>query len=176
MLDKFLPEIKDPEDYLTAVSLFRTDRRLGKEEAEKLLDIYARYLGGADDPAYIKACLAVDMLPGRTMEDAADLAALGLGDDDLRALFAARGIIYKKMEAGPQDVLDAVEQIRGGALSMPIKVLLARTALDAVAASRNFAAMREQAAFLAEFLTGCGVETLDRYTGLAEEVRMKCWQ
>lgn len=176
MLDKFLPEIKDTEDYLAVLSLFRMNGPLGKEEAEKLLDIYARYLEAGDDPAYIKVCLAVDMLPGRTMDNAADFEALDLGDGDLRALFAARGLIYKKMEAEARDVLDAVEQIHSDTLSMPVKVLLARTALDAVAASRNFAAMREQAAALAEFLTGCGTEILDRYTGLAGEVRMKCWQ
>ena len=35
MLEQFLPAIKDPGDYLTALSLFKADAPLTQEEAEK---------------------------------------------------------------------------------------------------------------------------------------------
>ena len=60
------------------------------------------------------------------------------------------------------------------ALVMAARVLLARLALDAMSASRDFALLRQQGTELAKFLTGCGTELLDRYTVLAGEVRIKC--
>ena len=91
MLEQFLPAIKDPGDYLTALSLFKADAPLTAEEAEKLLAVYARYLPETDDPEYCRVCLAADLLPGRT--DSADFAALELGEAALSALFSARDII-----------------------------------------------------------------------------------
>ncbi len=60
------------------------------------------------------------------------------------------------------------------ALSVPVRVLLARIALDEMADSRLFVDLRPQIAALAEFLTGCGAEVLERYTPLAREVKTKC--
>ena len=174
MLEQFLPAIKDPGDYLTALSLFKADAPLTAEEAEKLLAVYARYLPEAEDPQYLKICLAADLLPGREREDAADFAPLELGEATLDALFAAKMVAAGKTDLTVQRAEEIVATVQNEEAAMAARVLLARLALDAMSASRDFALLREQVTGLARFLTGCGTELLDRYTVLAGEVRIKC--
>ena len=174
MLEQFLPAIKDPGDYLTALSLFKADAPLTAEEAEKLLAVYARYLPEAEDPQYLKICLAADLLPGREREDAADFAPLELGEATLDALFAAKMVAAGKTDLTAQRAEEIVATVQNEEAAMAARVLLARLALDAMSASRDFALLREQVTGLARFLTGCGTELLDRYTVLAGEVRIKC--
>lgn len=174
MLEQFLPAIKDPGDYLTALSLFKADAPLTREEAEKLLAVYARYLPEAEDPQYLKICLAADLLPGREREDAADFAPLELGEATLDALFAAKMVAAGKTDLTVQRAEEIVAAVQNEEAAMAARVLLARLALDAMSASRDFALLREQVTGLARFLTGCGTELLDRYTVLAGEVRIKC--
>ena len=174
MLEQFLPAIKDPGDYLTALSLFKADAPLTAEEAEKLLAVYARYLPEAEDPQYLKICLAADLLPGREREDAADFAPLELGEATLDALFAARMVAAGKTDLTAQRAEEIVAMVQNEDAAMAARVLLARLALDAMSASRDFALLRQQVTELAKFLTGCGTELLDRYTVLAGEVRIKC--
>ena len=174
MLEQFLPAIKDPGDYLTALSLFKADAPLTREEAEKLLAVYARYLPEAEDPQYLKICLAADLLPGREREDAADFAPLELGEATLDALFAARMVAAGKTDLTAQRAEEIVAMVQNEDAAMAARVLLARLALDAMSASRDFALLRQQVTELAKFLTGCGTELLDRYTVLAGEVRIKC--
>ena len=174
MLEQFLPAIKDPGDYLTALSLFKADAPLTAEEAEKLLAVYARYLPEAEDPQYLKICLAADLLPGREREDAADFAPLELGEATLDALFAAKMVAAGKTDLTAQRAEEIVATVQNEEAAMTTRVLLARLALDAMSASRDFALLRQQVTELAKFLTGCGTELLDRYTVLAGEVRIKC--
>ena len=174
MLEQFLPAIKDPGDYLTALSLFKADAPLTREEAEKLLAVYARYLPEAEDPQYLQICLAADLLPGREREDAADFAPLELGEATLDALFAAKMVAAGKTDLTVQRAEEIVATVQNEDAAMAARVLLARLALDAMSASRDFALLREQVTGLARFLTGCGTELLDRYTVLAGEVRIKC--
>lgn len=174
MLEQFLPAIKDPGDYLTALSLFKADAPLTREEAEKLLAVYARYLPEAEDPQYLKICLAADLLPGREREDAADFAPLELGEATLDALFAAKMVAAGKTDLTVQRAEEIVAMVQNEDAAMAARVLLARLALDAMSASRDFALLRQQVTELAKFLTGCGTELLDRYTVLAGEVRIKC--
>ena len=174
MLEQFLPAIKDPADYLAALSLFKADAPLTAEEAEKLLAVYAKYQTEMDDPDYLRLCLAVDLLPGRTEKDMADFAPLGLGEKNLDALFAAKKIVTGTEELTVEKAAHIVEQVQDETVSLPARVLLARIALDCMAASRDYASLREQITTLAAFLTGCGTETLDRYTTLVGEVKVKC--
>lgn len=174
MLEQFLPAIKDPGDYLTALSLFKADAPLTREEAEKLLAVYARYLPEAEDPQYLKICLAADLLPGREREDAADFAPLELGEATLDALFAAKMVAAGKTDLTVQRAEEIVATVQNEDAAMAARVLLARLALDAMSASRDFALLRQQVTELAKFLTGCGTKLLDRYTVLAGEVRIKC--
>ena len=173
MIEQILPSIRDPEDYITVLSLFKADAPLTAEEAERLLAVYAKYLPEADEPEYLKLCLAADLLPGRQRGDAA-FDALELSGSDLDALFAVKEIVSGSCELSQRRAAQIAETVRGGEASLPVRVLLARVALDAAAASREIAAMRQEAAALAQFLTGCGTGTLDRYTALVGEVRMKC--
>ena len=174
MLEQFLPAIKDPGDYLTALSLFKADAPLTAEEAEKLLAVYARYLPEAEDPQYLKICLAADLLPGREREDAADFAPLELGEATLDALFAAKMVAAGKTDLTVQRAEEIAAVVRNGDAAMAARVLLARLALDAMSASREYVSLRGQIAELAAFLTGIGTQTLDRYTALVGEVRLKC--
>ena len=172
MLEQFLPAIKDPGDYLTALSLFKVDAPLTNEEAGKLLEVYARYLPETDDPEYCRICLAADLLPGR--EAPADFAALELGDATVAALLEARDIIAGKAEVDGGRAKHIAEMVKEEAASLPARVLLARGALDVMAGSRDVASLRGEIAALAGFLTGCGTEVLDLYTPLVGEVRIKC--
>ncbi len=174
MLEQFLPAIKDPADYIAALSIFKMDAPLTGEEATTLLALYAKYLPGVEDPEYLKVCLAVDLLPGRDEANREDFAALELKDGELNALFTARDIAAWRKDMTPELAGAVLGTVTDEALALPVRVLLARAALDAAAGSRNFAAMREQIASLAAFLTGVGTEALDRYTALVGEVRLKC--
>lgn len=174
MIEQLLPNIKDPADYITALSLFKVDVPLTAAETEQLLELYAKYQSEAPDPDYLKICLAVDLLPGRGREDAADFAALGLSDRSLEALFTAQEIVAGREDLTEERASHAVALAADEALPLSLRVLVARTALDNMTASRDYVALRDQIAALAAFLTGIGAETLDRYTTLVGEVRMKC--
>ena len=172
MLEQFLPVIKDPGDYLTALSMFKVGQPLTDEEAEKLLTVYAKYLPEMDDSDYCKICLAADLLPGR--EDGADFAALELGEATVAALLKARDDIAGKVEIDADRARHIVETVENKAVALPARVLLARGALDIMAGSKDVAALRGEIAALAKFLTDCGTEILDLYTPLVGEVRIKC--
>lgn len=172
MLEQFLPAIKEPSDYLTALSLFKVDVPLTGEEAEKLLAVYDKYLPETSDPEYCKICLAADLLPGR--EDAADFATLKLGEATIAALLEARDVITGRVETDADRASHIVEAVGNEEVALPVRVLLARGALDVMAGSRDVASLHTEITALAEFLSGCGTEVLDRYTPLVGEVRMKC--
>ncbi len=174
MIEQLLPTIKDPADYIAALSLFKVDVPLTKEEAERLLALYAKYRPEAEDPDYLKICLAVDLLPGRDREEAAGLAALGLDERSLEALFTTKEVVAGREDLTEERAAHIVAQATDEALPMPLRVLVARTALDGMTASRNYVALRQHIAALAAFLSGIGAGTLDRYTTLVGEVRMKC--
>lgn len=174
MMDRIMPIITDSADYITALSLLKAEAPLSKEEIDKLLALYAKYLDGADDTDYMKLCLAVDLLPGRTRADAADFAALELGDQTLNTLFTARDWSTGIIEVQIETARDIAERVSNSEISLPARVLLARLALDSMAGALNFLEIQAQVRVLAEFLTGVGPETLDRYTAMAREVRMKC--
>ena len=175
MLEQFLPIIQDPADYLAALSLYRLDEPLTTEEARRLLEIYAKYQSETvEDPDYLKVCLAADLLPSREREDAADFAPLELGEATLDALFAAKMVAAGKTDLTVQRAEEIAAVVRNGDAAMAARVLLARLALDAMSASREYVSLRGQIAELAAFLTGIGTQTLDRYTALVGEVRLKC--
>lgn len=174
MIDQILPIITDSADYMTALSFFQEGSPLTKAVVDRLLPVYEKYLEAESDPDYAKMCFAVDLLPGRTRADAADFAALELGDRTLDALFFARELSKGRAEL-PVETADAVAKwIRDDSVSLPVRVLLARSALNTMAGALNFVEIQDQVRAAAEFLTGVGAERLDRYTALAREVRMKC--
>lgn len=174
MLDKVLSSIKDSEDYLKAIRTFQDQGPMTETEVNSLLEIYARYVPGAEDPEYAKACLAVDMLSGRTEEDRACFAPLELGEKTLDALFIVKGLFHRDSVADKEETREILEMVQDGDLKLWARVLLARTALNALAWSKELADIRAEVTALAEFLTDCGGETLDRYAELAGEVRWKC--
>lgn len=176
MLDKVLSAIKDSSDYLTALSLFQDGEPMTKKEAQRMLEVYAKYVPGAEEPGYARVCLAVDLLPGRTEKDRAYFAALELGEDNLDALFGLNALLAQNKEITRQELQGIAERVRDESLELYIRVILARTALNTVGYSRAFGSMRAEISALAEFLTGCGSQVLDRSTELAGEVHYKCRQ
>lgn len=174
MLDKMLNTITDSSDYLAAISLFQLKKPMTKADTKRLLGIYAKYVPGADDPVYARACLAVDMLSGRTEEDRAYFAPLELGDENLDALFYIKEILNQDREITRQEAQKIVERVQDKSLDLYAQVLLARTALNVLAYNRDFVDIRDEVTALAEFLTSCGSEVLDRYGELVGEVRCKC--
>ncbi len=174
MIEYILPAIIDSEDYISALAVFKTGAGLEAEEVRKLLSLYTKYSDQVNDPEAAKLCLALDLLPGRTREDAADFAALELPKDDLEALFLMRELMTGRKELTGEIADTIVAVVTEGVLTRPVDILLARAALDAISGSRDFSGLREQAAALAAFLTGLGPEVVDRYSVLLGEVRMKC--
>lgn len=172
MIEYILPTIKDPADYLSALSLFKADAPLTDKEADTLLSLYAKYSDKITDRDYAKLCLAVDLLPGRGREDAADFAALELGDD-LEALFSAQELLHGQ-ELTAEQAEAVAAQVTGGAASEAARAVLARAALDVMTGAYNFSELQGPVRTLAAFLTGLGAETLDKYTVLVTEVKTKC--
>lgn len=173
MLRDFLNQMEDQGDYIAALALLRRDGALTDEEAGRLFELYEKYVPEAADPDYVRACLAVYLLPGRSRADLADFAPLGLLDGELEALFSAAALTRGEGLTAEQ-ARDAAALAADETISLPVRVLLARIALDEMADSPHFVDMRPQIAALAEFLTGCGAEALERYTPLAREVKLKC--
>lgn len=170
MLDRNLNAITDSADYLTAISLFQVKGPMKKKDVEKLLAVYARYVPGADDPTYARACLAVDLLTGSA--ERACFAPLELGEGNLGALFAAKEILERsRREVTGEEMKAVAAQVRDESLELYARVILARTVLNTVSCTRNFAQSREEVAALADFLAGCGAETLDRYAELVADMR-----
>ena len=158
-------EEKSQEDYITALAAFRGGGALEEEEAEKLAGIYEKYSRDAEHPELARLYMALDMLPGRSREDAAVFAALGLPQEDLDALFTAREMSAQLTEKEPpdEDVLEAA-----------IDLFLARVLLNDLAWRWDFGGFRQQAARLAEFLIAAGPEVMTEYTIFLEEAGKKC--
>ena len=113
------------------------------------------------------------MLSGGLPAPRTEPGGLGLLDGELEALFTAASIT-RGDGLTVEQAQNAAALAADEALSVPVRVLLARIALDEMADSRLFVDLRPQIAALAEFLTGCGAEVLERYTPLAREVKTKC--
>lgn len=173
MIEYALPSIENSEDYITAMTPFRPGQPMTAEEADKLLDVYEKYVLKVEDREFAKLYAAVDLLPGRTEADADVFAPLALGEENLTALFLTREIIFGKAPDG-EEAGKLVEMVQGGALSEPVRVLLARAALNSMVAARNFVELQPQIRALAGFLVNCGAELLGRYTILIKEIKLKC--
>lgn len=174
MIEKLLPIISDPEDYISALALFKAEPPLTGEEADRLRAIYEKYYPIPGEPEFAAVCVAVDLLPGRTEADKAVFAPLKLGENNLHALFLAKGILSGKHDPTVESAGEIVALVQGEKLNMAVRVLLARAALDMLSGAGNYVELYQQIISLAEFLTGCGPEVLDRYTILVGEVRSKC--
>ena len=172
MIERILPAINNAEDYLSALSLFKADAALDSEEAEKLTSLYVKYSDQVSDLGYAKLCLAVDLLPGRTRENAADFAALELGED-LNVLFDTQELL-NGVELTAEQAGSVTEQVTDGSASEAVKAVLARVGLDVMTRAVNFSELQEPVRVLAAFLTGLGTEKLDKYTVLVREVYQKC--
>lgn len=174
MLDRMLSVITESKDYLTAISLFTAQKPMTKKETGKLLEVYAKYVPGAEDPAYARLCMAVDLLSRQTEREY--LAPLELGENNLEALLTTKSLLEQNREVSKEEIQAMAAQVRNEELDLGVRVILARTALNIVGYSRNFVRIREEINALAGFLTDCGSEVLDRYTELVAEVRYKCRQ
>lgn len=172
MIEYILPAIKDADDYISALSLFKADAPLTDGEADTLLSLYAKYSDKSIDQSYARLCLAVDLLSGRSREDAADFAALELGDD-LDALFSAQDLLRgEELTAAQAEAVAA--QVTDGGASEAAKTVLARVGLDVMTGAWNFSELQGPVRALAEFLTGLGAETLDKYGVIVEAAKNRC--
>ena len=176
MIDHILPVIKEPADYITALSLYRADP-LTAAGAGKLLEILAKYQGvdgAGEDMEYLKLCLAVDLLLGGRGTDTEACGALELSGATLDALLEAWGLALGWERFSIGDASRIWEQVQSGGASQPARVLLARLALDSMAGAPNFVELQEPIRGLAGFLTDTGPDILARYAALVGEVRLKC--
>lgn len=168
---------KDQKGYLTALTLFQSDRALTEDRANALAELYEKY--GAD-PAHgelSRLYMALDLLPGRSRADEAVFSHLGLKKEDLDALFTAKETLTMLHTERTPDIAmvnAAMETAAGGTVSRPVALYLARSLLNALAWRWDFAAFRTQAAALASFLIDAGEETLSEYETFLEEALKKC--
>lgn len=169
-------EEKDQTDYVTALAVFRDGITLGKKEVKKLVGLYEKYGRDAAHPGLAKLYLTLDMLPGRSKEDAV-FSGFDLEKGDLDALFTAREIITQlaAKETLDKDALDAaVKAAVGGTLSRPVDIFLARVLLNDLAWRWDFGGFRKQAAELAGFLMEAGTGVMNEYAIFLEEAGRKC--
>ena len=175
MIDQVLPKIKDSADYMAAMAVFKPDAPLTEEEADKLLAVCARYLPEyAEDTGFLKVGLAVDLLPGRSAEDAEYFKPLKLNSATLDVLFTAQKIVSMSGAVTAENAGAITAAVKDENADLPARVILARVALDSAASARDIASMRQDIFALAAFLTNCGGELMDRCTELVREVKTKC--
>lgn len=172
-----LGDEKNQKDYVTALTMFQTGVPLTEPEADRLAGLYEKYGTDVDHPELARLYMAVDLLPGRSREDAAIFAPLGLREEDLSALFTAKetAVMLRKEETPDTDTVDAAVAVAtGDTLSKPVALFLARSLLNGLAWRWDFGGFRTQAAALAAFLIGEGEETMTEYEIFMEEMRGKC--
>lgn len=170
MLAKILSEMKGLEDYKAIVPLLRSGCALTAEEAERLLEVCARHMPEITSQDEWKVHIAVDLMPGRGREDADDFAALELGEKNLDALFTAREVFGSN---NPGTYADAVvETLEDDGVLLPVRMLLARIALDRMSMGLDFAQLREKLKVMAEWLITHG-EELERYNDLIAEAQWR---
>lgn len=174
MLGRFLQGITESEDYLAAISTLQNSEPMTRETAQKVLNVYARYLPYGTEPGYAKVCLAVDIMAVRTEADAVFFAPLELEERELQALFAAKTIAGDRSAGSRKKAREIVKQVQNEELSLAVRVILARCALDSMAARWDLAELRDEAVALSEFLISCGSEAMDKYSEIIREVRMQC--
>lgn len=176
MIERILPNINDPADYIDALALLKADTIPATEEWDGLLALYTKYLPEEDsgDRDYVILCLALDLMIANGNAEKADFDGRRLSKYDLDALFWVWELVGVKEDVDLPKAKAVTELAQEGQLSETARILLARTALDAMAASRNYLDMRAQIAEMAEILTGSDTARLDRCTRLLREVRYKC--
>lgn len=171
MIEMILPAIRDGADYIKALTLFRSQ---SPTDAAELVGIYTKYAPHMEDAATAAIYIAIDLLPGRSMEDAGDFSSLGLSQADLESLFQAKTIAGGQHTLEQEEADAIVAATAGDSVSEPIKVLLARLALDALVSRGDCGAFSGQVSSLADYLASLGEDTLDKYTPMVSELRMKC--
>ena len=164
MLGRFLQTITDPEDYLAAIATLQPEP-MTQESAAKAMQVYAKYLPHGTEPGHAKLCMAVDLMVGRTEEENAFFAPLGLN---------AKEILDNKSGGTHPQAQEILEQVQDSTLHLAARVTLARCALDAMAARWDIVEFQEEIAALSGFLTGCGSEAMDKYSDMIREVRLQC--
>ena len=172
MIEQFFPVIRDAESYIAALSVVDPNGSFTDEQVEKILEVYARYMPGLEQYA-LKCCFATDLLPEHSRDDAV-FALLDLTEADLDGLFLVKNIVEESQSLSDGVLRNAVDFVQSDDLSEPVRVLLARIALNAAALSREFLTMRDAITSLSQFLIGCGENVLDRYTDLIVGVWLKC--
>ncbi len=172
MIDQILPIIGDPKDYMAALSILKSDESPSKDEVDSLLAVYAKYLDADQD--YSRVCVALDLLRIHKRKDKQDFSALELGDETLDALFFAYDMPAGLLNVPVDTANEIVLKIKDERISISVRILLARLALDTMSGALNFAEIQPQIRELAEFLMSVGTETLNHCSVLAREVRMKC--
>lgn len=170
MLAKILSEMKGLEDYKAIVPLLRSGCALTAEEAARLLEVCARHMPEITSKDEWKVHIAVDLMPGRGREDADDFSALALGEKNLDALFTARELFGANSPGTYADTI--VETLEDDGVLLPVRMLLARTALDRMSMGRDFAQLRDKLKTMAEWLIAHGDE-LEKYNDLVAEAQWR---
>lgn len=174
MLEKFLYTM-EPADYLSAVALYR-EQTLTAQDVERLAEVYDKYAGQCEgrrltQPERIVSMAADMIAQGRSAQE---LALLGLDELCLEALSAIPGLTAPEEELTREQMVPLVRLVWNEELPLPLRIMLARTALDAMANAQGCLSMREGIVKLAGFLTSCGEQALGFASNLVGEVRTKC--
>lgn len=170
MMGKILPEIQETEDYVKALELLKTaDEPPTAEQVAQLLDLYERYLPSSPNTA--RLCVAVDLL---FRQGEAHLAAMDLPEADSDALLELRGLMDQSAELTQERTGRIMAAVESAGVDETLRTILARAALDIMAGSWNYQALREQIVELAEFLTERSEETLEQATTILRGVKYLC--
>lgn len=177
MIEYILRNIKEQNDYMTALAMFRIDEPLTEAEVKELIPLYQKYGQDTAHPELAKQYMALDLMPGRGREDITYFTPLSLPEDNLSMLFLAKETItlLKKDEAPDVDVVDAaVASAINGSAARPIDIFLARSILNYLPLRWDFGGFRKQAAELAAFLISTGASTMIEYELFLGEAWNKC--
>lgn len=176
MIEQLLPRIKDPAEYRVALSLYTATVPLDVESLTSLLRICEKYIEDNIEQTLLCVGLAVDLLPRLINEHpiSLDFAPLGLEDRSITALLTATKIIVGEGHLDEETTPLVVDMVGDTDISIPIRVMMARAALDILTASKDYVKFRPAISMLAEFLMGCDDALVYQATIMIEEVKIKC--
>lgn len=173
MIDKIMRNVENQAEYIDLLSVLRRDVKLDSAAIQRLTELYCKYGDGVEDGEDANIWIAIDMLPGRTRCSKEDFDGIGLSEQSLDALFTAQEILVQNDGVNDLGAQKILAQVNDSAVCLKIRVVLARIALDGMAAAWNFSELLTPVNELAAFICNHS-DDMEQCVEFVREMRYKC--
>lgn len=172
MIEYFLSAIKNPDEYLKALSILTYDKPISLEDADAFLTLYRKYLPNIKEMDFLRVSLAVDMLQDKTSENISDLKAIGLTDKTLNALLYCKLTIISETRFSEELFTNTLAIVNSRDIPLVVRVMCCRAALNRLQQSTNiwFSSIKE----LAKFIQDQTPEVVERGLTLLYHLQSHC--